>query len=234
MLKFMIKLMEKERGQSANSTDDSQTEETQNLQNQISQVAAEIHHNTKAIKKLAKLNQDLTFKIDENSRIVAKLNLDFQKISADDQRSLSALNGQIDALRQEIVTLASKIPNRPAISGSEKFTDSKAYQMVKGELLELNGELNSVRWYSENLKECAPKMTQIIIAVQNLNNYLENYQHSASRLGPFGDYGKFFRAGYEQFFGKYSLGREFAPINETLTSWAIRKLCEVVGCNYNQ
>lgn len=183
---------------------------------------------------MAKANQDLTIQIDANSRQVEKLNLDFQKISAIDHRSLSALNGQIDALRQEIAELASKIPNTPSISGSEKFIDSKAYQMVKGELLELNGELDSVRWYSENLKECAPKMAQIIIAVQNLNNYLQNYQQSASSRGIFGDYGKLFRAGYDKFFGKYSLCREFAAINETLASWVRSKLCEVVGCNYKQ
>jgi predicted RNase H-like nuclease (RuvC/YqgF family) len=232
MLKFMIKLMEKERRQSPNSTDDSQSEDS--IQHQISQVATEIHRNTKAIKKLAKANQDLTIKINANSRQMEKLNLDFQKILADDHRSLSALNGQIDALRQEIAKLASRIPNGPAISPSENFTDSKAYQMVKGELLELNGELNSVRWYSENLKECVPKMTQIIIAVQNLNNYLQNYQQSVGRRDLFGDYGKLFRAGYDKFFGKYSLGRKFAAMNETLASWARSRLCKVVGCNNEQ
>jgi predicted RNase H-like nuclease (RuvC/YqgF family) len=232
MLKFMIKLMEKERRQSPNSTDDSQSEDS--IQHQISQVATEIHRNTKAIKKLAKANQDLTIKIDANSRQMAKLNLDFQKISADDHRSLSALNSQIEALRQEIAKLAQRIPYGPAIPRSENFTDSKAYQMVKGELLELNGELDSVRWYSENLKECVPKMAQIMIAVQNLNNYLQNYQQSVGSRDLFGDYGKLFRAGYDQLFGKYSLGRKFAAMNETLASWARSRLCKVVACDNEQ
>jgi DNA repair exonuclease SbcCD ATPase subunit len=230
----MIKLMEKERRQSPNSTDESESEETQNLQNQISQIADEIHRNNKSIKKLAKAIQDLTIQIDANSRQVGKLNLDFEKTSADDQKSLLALNGQLETLRQEIARLAPKIPNGPAISRSENFTDSKAYQMVKGELMELNGELNSVRWYSENLKECMLNMAQIMISVQNLNNYVQNYQQSANNLGLFGNYGKLFRASYDQFFGKYSLGRKFAAINETLAKLVRSRLCEVVGCNYKQ
>jgi hypothetical protein len=77
-------------------------------------------------------------------------------------------------------------------------------------------------------------MTQIIIAVQNLNNYLQNYQQSVGRRDLFGDYGKLFRAGYDKFFGKYSLGRKFAAMNETLASWARSRLCKVVGCNNEQ